>query len=224
MHNIFIFFFVIIIFLYIFNKKTVKNIPDKIKNKVKINIKDKNYKDKENKEEKKLPTKKPEDLVYMDIGFNGQFIGRITIKLFSNIVPKTCKNFRTLCENTSYKDSPFHRIISDFMIQGGDFTNGDGTGGKSIYGETFEDENFKLKHNKKYLLSMANAGPNTNGSQFFILTGPAQHLDGKHVVFGEVIHGFSLIDGLNKVPTDETDRPNDNYTILDCGLVKQYLQ
>jgi peptidyl-prolyl isomerase D len=231
MHNIFIFILVIFIFLYIFNKKTQINIKEnKIQNKVKVSIKDKNYKEreykdyKEYKEEIKVPSKKPEDLVYMDIGFNGKFIGRVTIKLFSNIVPKTCKNFRTLCENANYKDSPFHRIISDFMIQGGDFTNGDGTGGKSIYGNTFEDENFKLIHNKQYLLSMANAGPNTNGSQFFILTGPAPHLDGKHVVFGEVIHGFSLIDGLNKVPTDENDKPNDNYTILDCGLVKQYLQ
>ncbi len=216
MQNIILFFIIIFLFLYIFNKKTKINVPKKQKSIIKSITKTPLKKNK--------PIKKPEDLVYLDIGFNNQFIGRITIKLFSDIVPKTCKNFRTLCQNKSYNDSPFHRIIRDFMIQGGDYTNGNGTGGASIYGETFEDENFVLKHDKKYLLSMANAGPDTNGSQFFITTGLASHLDGKHVVFGQVIHGFSLIDGLNKVPTDDNDKPNDNYSIIDCGIVKQLLQ
>ena len=104
------------------------------------------------------------------------------------------------------------------MIQGGDYTNGDGTGGKSIYGSYFEDENFDIVHDRPYLLSMANAGPNTNGSQFFITTKETPHLDGKHVVFGEVIDGFELIDKLNVVRTDANDKPYDNITILDCGI------
>ncbi|KAF2249729.1 peptidyl-prolyl cis-trans isomerase D [Trematosphaeria pertusa] len=165
--------------------------------------------------------------VFFDIAIGGVKAGRVAFELYNDIVPKTAENFRALCTGEKgvgksgkplyYKGSIFHRVIKGFMIQGGDFTQGNGTGGESIYGEKFEDENFEKVHDKPFLLSMANAGPGTNGSQFFVTTVPTPHLDKKHVVFGEVINGKSIVRQVENLKTQSGDKPWHDATVLDCG-------
>jgi cyclophilin family peptidyl-prolyl cis-trans isomerase len=158
--------------------------------------------------------------VFFDITIGGTAAGKVVMELYSDITPKTAENFRQLCtmeKGFGFKGNEFHRIIKGFMCQGGDFTNGDGTGGKSIYGETFPDENFKMKHNKPGMLSMANAGPNTNGSQFFLTTVATPHLDGMHCVFGEVVSGMDVVKQMEGQRVDGEDRPLKAVKIANCG-------
>jgi cyclophilin family peptidyl-prolyl cis-trans isomerase len=168
--------------------------------------------------------------VFFDISIDGKPAGKIVFELFADTVPKTAKNFLELCVGTKnsagkeigYKGSGFHRIIPQFMCQGGDFTRGNGTGGESIYGARFDDESFEGKAGKHFgpgTLSMANAGKNTNGSQFFICTAPTPHLDGKHVVFGQVIKGYDVVKKMEAVGSGG-GQPKARVTITDCGKVE----
>jgi len=165
---------------------------------------------------------------FMDITIGGIPVGRLIFELYSDITPRTCENFRALCTGEKgigkqtgkplhYQGTTFHRVVKDFMIQSGDFSDGNGKGGESIYNGTFEDENFEMKHDKPFLLSMANKGPNTNGSQYFILTQPAPHLDDIHTVFGVLISGKEVVKEIEELQVDKKSRPLQDARIVNCG-------
>ncbi|OBZ72975.1 Peptidyl-prolyl cis-trans isomerase [Grifola frondosa] len=166
--------------------------------------------------------KTPLSNVFFDIAIDAKPTGRIVFKLFDETVPKTAQNFRELATGQhgfGYAGSTFHRVIPNFMLQGGDFTKHNGTGGRSIWGEKFSDENFKLRHTKPGLLSMANAGPNTNGSQFFITTVVTSWLDGRHVVFGEVVEGMEIVKKIEEYGS-ESGRTKAKVSITSSGVVE----
>ncbi|CAI5512181.1 unnamed protein product [Closterium sp. Naga37s-1] len=166
--------------------------------------------------------------VFFDITIGGRDAGRIEMELFADTTPKTAENFRCLCTGEkgtgnsgkplSFKGSAFHRVIPGFMCQGGDFTRGNGTGGESIYGTKFADENFTKKHTGAGVLSMANSGPNTNGSQFFLCTAKTSWLDGKHVVFGQVSNGMDVVRAIEEVGS-ESGKVSRPVVIADCGEI-----
>ena len=168
--------------------------------------------------------------VYFDISIGGVAKGTVVIELFKNVVPRTAENFRQLCTGEAgrgpsgkmlhFQNSIFHRVIKNFMAQGGDFTKFNGTGGESIYGKKFADEKFTIKHTEPYLMSMANSGPNSNGSQFFITFAPTSWLDGKHVVFGRVERGQNIIEMMHSSPTDQNDKPRQPMKVTKCGQMK----
>uniref|UniRef100_A0A1I8EZT0 peptidylprolyl isomerase n=1 Tax=Wuchereria bancrofti TaxID=6293 RepID=A0A1I8EZT0_WUCBA len=173
-------------------------------------------------------SKKDRRRVFFDVTIDGNLAGRIVMELYNDIAPRTCNNFLMLCTGMAgtgkisgkplhYKGSTFHRVIKNFMIQGGDFTKGDGTGGESIYGGMFDDEEFVMKHDEPFLVSMANKGPNTNGSQFFITTTPAPHLNNIHVVFGKVVSGQEVVTKIEYLKTNSKNRPLADVVILNCG-------